>query len=68
MAVKTRVKTKKQSATVSQNAFAGQAERPTQQAVEAAMGQSYALWKKLIAELKQELKLDVEEWNSSGLK
>lgn len=69
MAVKTMVKAKKQSSRVSQNAFAGQAERPTQKAVEAALGKSYALWRQLIAELKQEeLKLDGEEWNSSGLK
>ena len=68
MAVRTMVKEKRQRGTISQNAFAGQAERPTQKAVEAAMGQSYALWKKLIAELKQELKLDGEEWNSSGLR
>jgi hypothetical protein len=36
MAVKTMVKAKKQSGAVSQNAFAGQAERPTQKAVESA--------------------------------
>ena len=68
MALKTTVKSKKQSGPASQNAFAGQAERPTQTAVEGALGQSYALWKKIISDLKNELKLDGEEWNSSGLK
>ena len=61
-------KAKKQSSPVSQNAFAGQAERPTQKAVESALGESCALWKRLVAELKQDLKLDGEEWNSSGVK
>jgi hypothetical protein len=68
MALKTATKQKKQSRVVSQNAFAGQAERPTQNAVEAVVGQSYALWKQLIVELKQELKLDGENWHSSGVK
>ncbi|MBZ5683781.1 MAG: DUF3788 domain-containing protein [Acidobacteriia bacterium] len=68
MALKTAVKAKKQVGTVSQNAFAGQAEKPTQKAVETALGNSCVLWKQLVAELKQELKLDGEEWNSSGLK
>jgi hypothetical protein len=68
MAVKTMVKAKKQSGAISQNAFAGQAEQPTQKAVESALGNSWVLWKQLVAELKQEQKLDGEEWNSSGLK
>jgi hypothetical protein len=68
MAVKTMVKAKKQSGAISQNAFAGQAEQPTQKAVESALGNSWVLWKQLVAELKQEQNLDGEEWNSSGLK
>jgi hypothetical protein len=68
MALKTMVKAKKQSGAVSQNAFAGQAERPTQKAVETALGQSHALWKQLVSELIDDLKLDGEEWNSSGVK
>ena len=65
MALKTE---KKQGSVLSQNAFSGQAERPSQKAVEAALGQSYALWKQLIVELKQELELDGEDWHSSGVK
>jgi len=61
-------KAKKQTGNASPNAFTGQAEPPTQKAVEAALGQSYPLWTQLVAELKRELKLDGEEWNSSGLK
>jgi hypothetical protein len=68
MAVKTMVKAKKQSGAISQNAFAGQAEQPTQKAVESALENSWVLWKQLVAELKQEQNLDGEEWNSSGLK
>jgi Protein of unknown function (DUF3788) len=68
MAVKTMVKAKNQSGAISQNAFAGQAEQPTQKAVESALGNSWVLWEQLVAELKQEQKLDGEEWNSSGLK
>jgi len=67
MAVK-KSKAKKQVGSAAPNAFAGQAECPTPKAVEAALGPSYPLWKQLIAELKRELKLDGEEWNSSGLK
>ncbi len=48
MALRATSKAKKQSGVVSQNAFAGQAQRPTQKAVEEALGQSYALWKQII--------------------
>ena len=68
MALRATSKSKKQSGVISQNAFAGQAQQPTQKAVEEALGQSYALWKKIISDLKNELKLDGEEWNSSGHK
>lgn len=68
MAVKSKSRAKKSSATPSTNAFAGQVERPTQKAVETALGQSFPLWKQLVAELKSELNLDGEEWNSSGVK
>ncbi len=53
---------------VSQNAFVGQTEAPTPKAVESVLGQSYALWKQLVAELKEQLKLDGEDWHSSGVK
>ncbi|HKV77491.1 MAG TPA: DUF3788 domain-containing protein [Candidatus Sulfotelmatobacter sp.] len=67
--VKTTVNAKKkQSSTVSQNAFAGKAERPTEKEVEVALEQSYSLWKQLVTELPRELKLDGEDWHSSGLK
>jgi hypothetical protein len=68
MALKTKTKSKKQSSAVSPNVFAGQLEQPTQEAVETALGQSYALWNQLIAELKRELQLDGEDWHSSGVK
>ena len=65
MALKT---AKKKSGPVSQNAFAGQSDRPTQKAVESVLGQSCALWKQLVTELKQDLHLDGEDWHSSGVK
>lgn len=68
MAVKSKSKAKKQSSTVSPNAFAGHAKCPTQKAVESALGESHPLWKQLVAELKRELKLDGEDWHSSGVK
>ena len=70
MAIKKKSKSKarKPSAPVSPNAFAGQTERPTGKALETALGASRALWKQLVAELKQSLKLDGEDWHSSGVK
>ena len=68
IALRATSRAKKQSSVISQNAFAGQAQQPMQKAVEEALGQSYALWKKIISDLKNELKLDGEEWNSSGHK
>ena len=68
MALKTKIKPTTRSSAVSTNVFAGQLEQPTQKAVETALGQSYALWNQLIAELKQELLLDGEGWHSSGVK
>lgn len=68
MALKAKTKSKKQNSAISPNVFAGQLEPPTQKAVETALGQSSALWKQLIAELKRELQLDGEDWHSSGVK
>lgn len=66
-AVKTKAKDKKTS-WVSLNAFAGKTAPPTQKAVESVLGNSYILWRQLVAELKQELKLDGEDWHTSGVK
>jgi Protein of unknown function (DUF3788) len=68
MALKTTAPPKKQTLAIAANVFAGQMEKPTQKAVEAALGASYALWKQLISELKKELHLDGEDWHSSGVK
>ena len=68
MALKATAKPRKKSTPASQNAFAGQVECPAQKAVESALGRSSALWKQLVAELKRDLGLDSEEWNSSGVK
>jgi uncharacterized protein DUF3788 len=72
MAVKTKVvksKSKdKKTSWGSLNAFAGQTTPPTLKAVESALGDSHTLWKQLVSELKQDLKLDGEDWHSSGAK
>jgi hypothetical protein len=68
MALKTTTPAKKQTVAIAANVFAGQMDKPTQKAVEAALGASYALWKQLISELKKELHLDGEDWHSSGVK
>lgn len=68
MALKTAIKSKTKGASASQNAFVGQVEPPRQKAVQSALGQSYSLWKQLVAELKEELALDGEDWHSSGAK
>ena len=68
MALKATARAKKQSGAVSQNAFAGKGDRPTEKEVEAALEKSFVLWKRLVAELKDDLKLDGEEWHSSGPK
>lgn len=46
------------------NAFIGRADMPTPKDLSAALGNSYALWKDLVSELKRELTLDKEEWNT----
>lgn len=68
VASRTKAKMRKQGGAVSENAFDGQTERPTEKAVEASLGPSYAAWKQLVAQLKQELILDAAEWHSSAVK
>jgi hypothetical protein len=50
------------------NAFAGQAKRPTETELASALGAADGLWKELVANLKRELKLDAQEWNSYSVK
>ena len=51
-----------------QNAFAGQARRPTDAALASVLGECQLLWRGLVADLKRELKLDAAEWHSSSVK
>lgn len=60
-------KIRKQDA-IAPTAFAGRVEPPTDASLAAALGESYALWQKLVADLTAELKLDAAEWNGSSLK
>lgn len=50
------------------NAFAGKTAAPTDNELAASLGKSYVRWKELIADLKRELSLDGEEWNSHSVK
>ncbi len=68
MAPKTLSKSKPKNATPLQNAFTGQPTAPTASALASALGPSFVLWKQLVTQLKDELKLDGEDWHSSGLK
>jgi hypothetical protein len=53
---------------VLRNAFIGQSKRPTETELASVLGGSHALWQQLVADLKRELKLDKEEWNSYSIK
>ncbi len=50
------------------NAFVGQSKCPTEKQLASVLGESHALWQQLVADLKRELKLDKEEWNSYSVK
>ncbi len=50
------------------NAFAGQSKQPTEAELASALGESRVLWQGLVADLRRELKLDAEEWNSYSVK
>jgi hypothetical protein len=68
MALKSATQSKKREVPAAQNAFVGQEQPPTSKAVASALGHSFVLWEQLVTELKAELKLDGEDWHSSGLK
>ena len=51
-----------------ENAFAGWATQPTERELASVLRDSYLLWHSLVAELKTELKLDRQEWNSYSAK
>jgi len=61
-------KVMKEKAAAAENAFAGRKERPTENAVAAALGSTFALWEKLIADLKDGAMSDIGEWHSSSAK
>lgn len=67
MALKTRIKTKIK-VEPSQNAFAGQTKRPTQEALKSALGGTYSIWEQLVSDLQQELQLEGKAWHSSSVK
>jgi len=50
-----------------QNAFAGQAKRPTEKSLGSALGKGLELWKNLVDDLKREFQLS-GEWHSSSVK
>jgi Protein of unknown function (DUF3788) len=58
----------KKTQTISENAFAGQATRPSERELASVLGGSHSLWQNLAADLKRDLKLDGAEWNSYSVK
>lgn len=68
MALRKAVPSQKKSTTASQNAFAGHSTEPSERELAAVLGANLALWSKLVAELRQGLKLDEADWHSSGVK
>ena len=50
------------------NAFVGQAKPPTAKDLASALGQTDVLWQGLVTDLKRDLKLDAEEWNTYSVK
>ena len=53
---------------MSENAFAGRTKRPDEKALASALGASHVVWKILVEDLKNELKLDTAEWHTSSVK
>lgn len=53
---------------ISENAFAAQTVPPSRRELAAVLGPNLSLWTALISDLRQELKIDGENWHSSGVK
>lgn len=51
-----------------ENAFAGRATPPAERELASVLKDSLPLWQNLVADLKKELKLDSQEWNSYSVK
>ncbi|HET6178152.1 MAG TPA: DUF3788 family protein [Candidatus Sulfotelmatobacter sp.] len=49
---------------MSENAFAGHAQCPTEKELAATLKKTYPVWKELVADLRADLKLDGREWNN----
>jgi len=50
------------------NAFIGHDKHPTKKELASALGPTDAVWHALVTDLKHDLKLDGEEWNSYSVK
>jgi len=64
----TAVKDSSRNKPVEPNAFAGQKAKPSDAGLASVLGESVALWNKLVSELKQELKIDTAEWHAASPK
>lgn len=64
----TTVKDSTRNKEVEPNAFAGQKTKPSDAFLASALGESVALWNKLVSELKQELEIDTVEWHTASPK
>jgi len=68
LALKRTGQSQKKLTPASENVFAGQSVAPTGKELAAVLGSNLVLWTRLVSDLRQELKLDGEDWHSSGLK
>ncbi len=50
------------------NAFIGYSKQPTKKELASVLGRTDGLWRMLVSELKRDLKLDRQEWNSYSIK
>lgn len=51
-----------------QNAFAGWKQKPTEKQVASELGSSFVLWKRLVAEMKRDMGIDLAEWQTGSVK
>lgn len=61
-------KAKERNASPIENAFAGRSDPPTEKTLAEALGPTLPLWKGLVADLREALKIDLVEWHSTSAK
>jgi hypothetical protein len=59
---------RKAKSSANANVFAGQTDHPTDAQLAKVLGDRYQVWQHLVADLKDELAIDVAEWHTSSVK